>query len=136
MHRMPTNNEDLATVRSRTAELLGVSEDEVDYITPELSEMEVTDVMTMPSTEWGEVYEATAAEEGLAAAPVPNRIWFISEIQSGWDGTRTNITFFWNCDRSRRYVMWSDQFNRWERDGTCGIGGGRYVYRYKLWWRA
>lgn len=118
--------------RSDTAEYLGIPRDEVDWITDELLAETPVDVDSLNPAE---LEGDESADGDVAAAVVPNRIWYISEIARGWSGDRWNITFYRNCDRSVRYVMWGERIDRWERDGTCGIGGGRYVYRYKLWWR-
>jgi hypothetical protein len=130
---------DFEQIKTYTAQLLDLTPDEVSYITPELLSQPVREISELDAPELPpheELEEDHSSRLGFAGV-VPNRIMYISEIQGGFvPGGLQNITFFANCDRRSRYLMWSNQYSRWERDGTCGVGGGRYVYRFKLWYRA
>lgn len=132
---MTIDDAELAEIRKNTAALLELTDDEVDYITSELVNTPATDVREVDPAVFGDEQEDLPGP-GLGVKVVPNRITYISEITQGWNGSRWNIMFYANCDRRTRYILWDSDINRWQRDGTCGVGGGRYVYRFKLWWRA
>lgn len=120
----------LADVRRRTAEAFGISFEATDYITEELLSVTPIEVTSLGEIEWGDEIEQ-GENDNDAAGVVPNRIWFISDVVRGWNGNRNNIMFSRECDRSRTYLMWDDQYSRWESAGRC-----LYSWRYKLWFRA
>jgi hypothetical protein len=128
---MPTPADDIEQIKNDTAKLLGgLNLDEVSYITPDLLALPVKELKDLGSDELPahEEHQESDTSRASLAGIVPNRIMFISEIQGGFvPGGLSNIIFFANCDRRARYLMWSNQYSRWERDGTCGVGGGRYV---------
>jgi hypothetical protein len=133
---MSSTESDIEQIKANTAKLLDLTLDEVSYITPELLAQPVREISELDAAELPP-HEEDESPRLAVVGVVPNRIMFISEIQGGFvPGGLQNITFFPNCDRRTRYLMWSNQYSRWERDGTCGVGGGRYVYRFKLWYRA
>ncbi len=135
---MSSIGSDVEQIRAYTAQLLDLTLDEVEYITPELLAQPVRELSELDAHELPPYEELEEDHSRLGfAGVVPNRVMFISEIQGGFvPGGLQNITYFANCDRRTRWIMWSNQYSRWERNGTCGVGGGRYVYRYKLWYRA
>lgn len=110
-----------------TAEVLGVEPAELDYITPELAAEAAVEL----EPDMAELDE----EEGEIQALVtpPNRISYMSHIVAGFGGT-PHWTFYLNCQYGTRYILRSDQINRWETAGHCRTPNGSYVPRYKVWW--
>jgi hypothetical protein len=126
-----------ADIRARNylREQLGLSDDELEYLTPELQSMPARDIATLDAAEL-ELLDAGAPprdDDTLEALP-PNRIWYVSEIEPGWrPPNRWNWTFFVNCNRSQRFLMWDYQYTRHIQDGYCSIPGGAYRTRFRVW---
>jgi hypothetical protein len=118
----------VAEAVQRTAEALGLPAEEVDWITSELLQTETREA----GPEIGLPEEGERDERVV----IPNRISYISHVVQGFDGTRTNYTFYANCTYDIRWILWSDSINRFERDGWCRTPNGSWAARWKMWWRA
>jgi hypothetical protein len=129
----------VAAAKAEVMKLLGLTEEEVSYITAEVLDELTADIASSDVGDLSEEpSETDLSDIDATASVVPNRIWYMSEfIPAGFNPARnTNVYFVvLNCDRSRPYypLFW-DQVARYLRDGYCG-SVGRYVPRYKVWLR-
>lgn len=119
-HRGPRRLLTSRTHSKNTAALLELTDNEVDYITSELVNTPATDVREVEPAVLGDEWEDLPGPR-LGLKVVPNRITYISEIAQGWTGSRWNTMFYANCDRRTPYILWDNDINRWQRDGTCGV---------------
>lgn len=109
-----------------TAEALDVEPAELDYITPELVAEAAVELEP-------DMAELDAEEEAQALTTPPNRISYVSHVVTGFAGT-PHWTFYLNCQYATRYILRTEQVNRWETAGHCRTPNGSYVPRYKVWW--
>lgn len=103
-------------------EFLGLTEDEVSYITLDLLHAPVGDSAAIEEMDMvGDTTELPAGAPAMAGV-VPNRIWYMSEFTpGGFNPSRGNVRYFYaNCDRRYRCFIFDTQIARREQAGYCG----------------
>jgi hypothetical protein len=81
---MSTPSDDIEQTEADTAKLLGLSLDDMSYITPELLAQPARDFADLDDGELPPHEEHEAAPGLGFAGVVPNRVMFISEMQPGF----------------------------------------------------